>query len=180
MVESGDSMRLFALAIAALLLLSSCTDEPAPIEPKSSPTAKSPAIAPALPSEATKETPDGAIAFVNHWINVLNFAVNTGAVEKIRDLNDPKCKGCRSYEDQVKMSNRGGAEVRDFKWTGGKSSLSEERRLEATIRADDYQVRDSPRDEWSNVRGSTFRLGFELKWTNGRWVVGEMYVPESA
>jgi hypothetical protein len=167
-------MRSIVLAIAALLLLASCSDDPEPIEPTASPSA----TAPTLPDEASRESPDAAIAFVKHWIEVFNFAVNTGAAEPFIALNKSTCAGCKSYEDQIRESNRDSAEVRNFEWTGGKSTLREDRTFEATIEASDYEVRDSASEKWANVRGSTFKLGFELKWSDGQWQVVELYVPD--
>ena len=171
-------MRSIALAIAAVLLLASCSDDPEPIEPTASPPAE-PTSAPSLPSKAEKETPDGAIAFVAHWIATFNFAVNTGAIDPFIALNRPTCGGCKSYEDQIIKSNRDSAEVRNFEWVGGKSNLREDRTLEATIRARNYEVRDSAVEKWAKVRGSTFKLGFGLSWDDERWQVDELYVPGS-
>ena len=171
-------MRSIALAIAAVLLLASCSDDPEPIEPTTSPSSER--IAPTLPSKAEKETPDGAIAFVAHWIATFNFAVNAGAVEGFKTLNEPGCEGCKSYEDEIVRLNRNDAEVRHFKWIGGKASLTEERQLEVAIRSSDYQVRDSETDDWATVKGARQQLGFELIWSDGHWKVHQLYLPEGA
>ena len=170
-------MRSITLAIAAVLLLGSCSD-PEPIEPTASAPAE-PTSAPTLPAKADEETPDGAIAFVAHWIETFNFAVNTGAIDTFIALNRPTCGGCKSYENQIIKSNKDSAAVRNFRWVGGESSLREDRTLEATIRARDYEVRDSAVEEWARVRGSAFKLGFELRWDDERWQVDELYVPDS-
>jgi len=172
-------MRSIALAIAAVLLLASCSDDPEPIEPTASAPAE-PTAAPTLPAKAEEETPDGAIAFVAHWIATFNFAVNVGAVEGFKALNEPGCEGCKSYENEIVRLNRNGAEVRDFKWIGGKTSLTEERRLEVAIKSSDYQVRDSEADDWATVKGARQQLGFELMWSDGRWKVHQLYLPEGA
>ena len=125
------------------------------------------------------ETPNGAIAFIRHWIDVFSFAVGTGAIDAFEALNIASCGGCKSYEDQIRKSNENSAEIREFKWTGGKSVLRDDRTLEATIRSSDYKVRDSTTQEWSTVRGSTFKLGFELRWVDGKWQVDELYVPDA-
>lgn len=173
-------MRTLALAISALLLASACTGEPEPIEPTASPSASSTVSPPALPDDSRQETPEAAIAYVKHWIEVFSFAVNTGAIDEFEALNDPKCEGCKSYRRQITDSNEGAAEVRNFRWAGGKATFSEDLKLEATIQSDDYQVRDSDSDDWSVVRGSTFELGFQLEWNDGRWLVRELYVPQES
>ena len=171
-------MRSFTLAIATLLLLSSCTDDPQPIEPKPTPSVKPTATAPTLPSEATKETPDGAIAFVAHWIDVFNFSVSSGDLSALRDLNGSKCEGCDIYENLVAEANKGASEVRGFRWTPGKAHLSTERQLEVTVRSRPYEIRKSAGGDWSNVRGDAYRLGFDLAWANGHWQVEELFQPK--
>jgi hypothetical protein len=125
-----------------------------------------------------KETPDGAIAFVKHWISAFNFAVNEGTAKEFEVLNDPDCGGCKSYQDEIARLNRGGAEVRDFEWTGRKSHLTDDRKLEVSVESSAYEVRDSQTDEWSKVKGARYRLGFDLSWTEDRWVVHQLYIPE--
>ena len=90
-------MRSFALAIAALLLLSSCTDEPQPIEPSASPSAKPTTTAPPLPESARKNTPAGAANFVKHWIEVSNYSAQTGDTKQLRTISEPDCDGCNAY-----------------------------------------------------------------------------------
>ena len=172
-------MRSFVLAIAALLLVASCTDDPEPIEPKPTASPKPTATAPALPTEATKETPDGSIAFVAHWIDVFNFSANSGDLTALRELNGPDCEGCEIYDDIVADANRGSAEVRGFRWSPGKAHLSKEQQLVVTIRSSPYKVRESASDEWSEIRGDSYQLGFDLEWSDGRWHVAELYQPEA-
>lgn len=173
-------MRTFALAIAATLLLTSCTDDPEPIEPKPSISAKPSPSAPGLPKDATTDTPDAAIAFAAHWIDTFNFAVNSGQLDAFAALNEPGCKGCQSYEEEIVRLNNGSAEVRGFAWTGGKTSLNGKREVEVAIRSKEYEVRDSATDKWSRVRAAKYQLGLELRWSDGQWAVRELYIPKEA
>ena len=170
-------MRSIALAIAAVLLLASCSDDPQPIEPTASAPAK-PTAAPTLPAKAEKETPDGAIAFVAHWIDVFNFSASTGDLMALRELNGPACKGCDIYEGIVSKANSGAAEVRGFRWSPGEAHLSDERQLEVSVTSRPYEIRESANGGWSKVPGDSYRLGFDLEWTSGHWQVGELYQPE--
>ena len=90
-------MRPFALAIAALLLLSSCTDEPEPIEPTIAPSVKQSATPPTIPESARKNTPAGAANFVRHWIDVSNYSARTGDTKQLRALSERGCEGCNAY-----------------------------------------------------------------------------------
>ena len=102
-------MRSFTLAIAALILLSSCTDDPEPIEPKQSPSATPAATAPALPKSARMNTPAGAANFVKFWIDVSNFSAQTGDTALLKELSGPACDGCKRYiELYESIYSRGG------------------------------------------------------------------------
>lgn len=92
-------MRLFALAVSASLLIGSCTDDPEPIEPTPSASAEPTPSPPELPESARKDTPAGAANFVRHWIDVSNYAAVTGDTSELKDLSDPRCRGCESYID---------------------------------------------------------------------------------
>ncbi len=94
-------MRSFALAIAALLLLTSCTDEPEPIEPTASPSAKPSATAPSMPKEAKADNPSGAATFVGYWVSTFNYAAQTGDVEKMLE-HAQRCKPCRGYAEDFR------------------------------------------------------------------------------
>ena len=87
-------MRPFALAIAALLLLSSCTDEPEPIEPTASTRARP--TAPSMPKEANADDPSGAATFVGYWVSTFNYAAQTGEVKPMLE-HAQDCKPCRGY-----------------------------------------------------------------------------------
>jgi len=89
-------MRSFALAVAALLLVGSCTDDPEPIEPKKSATPSPAATEPAMPDSAREDTPSGAANFVDYWVSTFNYGAKTGDVEPmLKDASE--CKPCMGY-----------------------------------------------------------------------------------
>lgn len=91
-------MRTITLAIAGLLLLASCSDEPTPIEPPaSSPGAPSP-TPPSLPALATKDTPEGAGQFVRFWVASFNYAAKTGRSE-LMTAHARRCEPCHEYAE---------------------------------------------------------------------------------
>ena len=125
-------MRSFALAIASLLLMASCTGDPDPIEPTPS---ELEATAPRPPDQVGKDTPEGAAAFVSYYVDVLNFAAKTGKVSTLSELSSPRCKGCREYIDLYSgVYSAGGS------FEGGEWSLSDIE-LEVRQRTTDVFVR---------------------------------------
>ena len=89
-------MRSFALAIAALVLLSSCTDEPEPIEPKDTASPSQAPTEPAMPDSAKEDTPSGAANFVDYWVSTFNYGAQTGDVDPMLSRAG-ECKPCRGY-----------------------------------------------------------------------------------
>jgi hypothetical protein len=109
-------MRTFALAIATLLLLGACTDDPEPIEPKPSDSTGSRASVPELPKEAREDTPSGAATFVNYWVKVSNFASQTGDTKELRRISDDGCDGCRTYIELYEETYAAGGYFQGSEW----------------------------------------------------------------
>jgi hypothetical protein len=89
-------------AAALVLLLAACdsgSDDPTPKEPTSaSPTSPTPtASLPTMPAQASEDSPEGAAAFVKHYVDVLNYAAATGDVDELSRLSSPDCDGCQRY-----------------------------------------------------------------------------------
>ena len=110
-------MRLIAYFFAAAVLLAGCGSED-PREPKghSTPSATPAATPPTMPAQARENTPAGAIAFVKHYIDVFNYASNTGDVADLQKLSDPECDGCNSYIRLYKGTYAAGGYYRDSDW----------------------------------------------------------------
>jgi len=102
--------------LAATLLLAGCVEDK-PREP--GPTSKpSPAATvPPMPAAALEGSDAGAIAFVRHYIDVFNYASNTGDVKKLNKLSDPDCEECNEYIDLYKETYIDGGYFQDSDWT---------------------------------------------------------------
>ncbi len=62
----------FVVAALLLVVVAGCSD-PEPVEPSATPT---PTITvPTMPAQAKENTPEGAAAFVNHYIDVLELRI---------------------------------------------------------------------------------------------------------
>ena len=90
-------MRIAALVSGLLLapLLVACGDEVSGDAASPSRTQTVAASPPALPSEAMANTSYAAIAFVKHWVAVLNYASQTGDVQAI----SPFASSMRQYQN---------------------------------------------------------------------------------
>jgi hypothetical protein len=104
-------------ALVALLVVGACGD-PQPKEPKPSASASAtPTVtAPTMPAQAKENSPEGAAAFVKHYIDVFNYASNTGDVSELSRLSSPKCDGCQSYIKLYRDTYKAGGYFKDSDW----------------------------------------------------------------
>ena len=120
----GASLKstLIAVALAGALALGACGSDPKPNTATESPaTANSPTVAPVMPDLARENTDAGAEAFVRHYIDTLNYARSSGALEPIEALSDPECINCNVTFDTMRgVFGRGG------KYEGGASDQSKQ------------------------------------------------------
>ena len=172
-------MRSIALAIAAVLLLASCSDDPGPIEPGQ--TKPGPSVTPpAMPSAAQSKAPEGQVAFVRHVVEVLNYSVSSGSTEELERLLAPGCEGCRRYVARVRSDNAGQGHVDGFNWNVSKGQVLIGDRVEASVSADAYRKTDPETGKLTRVEAASYHIGFRLESQDERWLVKELYEPESA
>lgn len=102
-----------------MLTLGACSSDPEPKEPKRTASATPTATPPTMPAQAKEDTPEGAAAFVKHYIDVFNYAASTGDVEELSRLSSPDCKGCQSYITLYRDTYKAGGYFKDSDWTLG-------------------------------------------------------------
>ena len=137
-------MRSFALAIAALILVSSCTDDPEPIEPTASATTEP--TAPSMPEQAREGSPEGAAAFVSHYIRILNYAASTGDLAELSRLSADECDGCRTYIDLYRDVHAAGGYFRGGDWKASNVELEIHKKTTdvfVTVHSDGGKVKPS-------------------------------------
>lgn len=71
---------------------------------------------PELPAAAKAPTRSGAEAFVRYYIDLLNYAANTGDTKALRAAATD-CPGCDRYADLYKSTYQEGGYFRDPGWT---------------------------------------------------------------
>lgn len=147
----------------------------APSKASSSPSPSDPP--PVLPAEATKQTNDGAIAFVNYWIDVVNYASEALDGELIRDVSSKSCEFCAFIADDLDRiaANRGS--FNSGGWTVTSSSVIVPVSSPGGPSVATYAVfgterrRDTARDRVTTVRGGRYVLSSSLVWSGGRWLM---------
>lgn len=109
-----------AAGVAVLVLLTGCAaDEPAPQPAPSTATTPSPSSAtssppvavPQLPEAATVGDAAGAEAFVRHWVDVLNYAYETGDTGPLDAITGSACDLCAQAADSIEATYSTGGHI---------------------------------------------------------------------
>ncbi|GAA2070215.1 hypothetical protein GCM10009821_03940 [Aeromicrobium halocynthiae] len=105
-----------AVAVALLVLLGACSrPEVLEPEPDASPTASA-RPAPTMPAQAREDTDEGRVAFVAHWIDMLNYASETGQTDELEKLSAAACAGCLEYINLYQDTYEAGGFVEGAQW----------------------------------------------------------------
>lgn len=119
---------LAALVLSVALVLSGCSDDPEPkVAPKpsaaalsSSPSTSDAAPEPTIPLGATENTAKGAETFVRYWIDLVNYAQETGDVAALERATDERCTACRGVIKAISEPYDGGGRIDGGQWSAGK------------------------------------------------------------
>lgn len=151
-------MRFGGIVLVALLTLGACSSDPAPKEPKPSPTPTSPtptATAPSMPPQAKQDTPSGAANFVKHYVDLVNFAANTGHVGPMKSASR-RCQPCDSYAAEFAKPPVDGERFGGVLWRLKDASVSRTRSpLEVGTEVSVREGRSSRRYRFTFVLTST-------------------------
>lgn len=114
-------MKIGGFFIALVFALAACSSAPQPREPTATttpaPAPSSTATAPAMPAQATEDSPEGAAAFVTYWVQVSNYAAATGDVTELARISSPDCTGCQKYIDLYRDTYEAGGYFKGGDWT---------------------------------------------------------------
>ncbi|MDQ3326442.1 MAG: DUF6318 family protein [Actinomycetota bacterium] len=131
----GCPGRSFAVALVVALLVSGCSsesgdsDEQAADQPSASQATKSQPdtsrktegkdpkpSAPTLPGEAKGDSVKAAEAFVEHYIELLNYSLMTGETRELNDTSLGNCSGCRDYVRFIRKIYDSGGFYKTQEW----------------------------------------------------------------
>ena len=170
-----------ALALGLVLALSACGSDPEPqFEADPSPA----------PSEVTTSAPvkeaweeksdDGAIAFVEHWIDEFNAAVLSGDTTVLTELSGSSCTTCENFVSLTDDIYSAGGRVESEGWSirslsdpkdsgdGTLVSANFVQPKERIWRSDDSKPEEYP--------GGPIDYVLTLEWQAGRWQMSAMDV----
>ncbi|MEO5665487.1 MAG: DUF6318 family protein [Nocardioides sp.] len=181
---SYSFVRRAAIAAAALpLLLAGCTDDD-PVPQIPDPTTPSPTAsettAPPEPWEA--QTEDGAIAFAEHWIDLLNAArLDETGTEGITDASTPQCASCSNIAQIIDGWQSDGIAYKSKPWTIEQVAVISSEPKEARVGLRILRPREMlTESDGSVVRKDASRATYAatLEWRSGSWLMHELVIPE--
>lgn len=73
--------------------------------------------APVLPEEAKGNTKAGAIAFVKHYVEVMNYFQRTGIQAPLSNLETPGCRSCDRVRSGISKIYGAGGSIKGGAWT---------------------------------------------------------------
>ena len=192
-------LRVALAALVALGGLAACDGDPepeiadptssptapsaSPVSETTSPTASSGPEEPPLPATATENSDAGALAFIEHWVDLLNYAGATGDTEALAALSHDRCEGCQSLVKLIDDTYSGGGRIE-----GGSWSIGPLRTLPGAFGADRGGFAEAEAAEQRIVRGDgemtgypggPFHLYAYVSWTKSAWTMRWLRTPEA-
>lgn len=177
-------VRYGAAATALLALTSACSEAPAPKPLETAPSSTgttptetpSPTGAPTLPPEAKGTSRKAAVAFVRHYVSVLNYAAASLDHSAIEELSAADCEACSAIAESVETVGKNNGRFVGGEWKVIEPRLLPERRRKL---AEVQLVVSYPRQlvyESNGAKPLDFEAGqtfytFVLRKVRGGWVV---------
>ncbi|ANH38167.1 hypothetical protein I601_1736 [Nocardioides dokdonensis FR1436] len=178
--------RHLAYAAALLLALTACSgDDPEPKVADPTPSASPSPSESAAPAkeEWEKKTDDGAVAFVEHWVDVFNKARSGGDTEELSRLSSPDCETCSNFMKLIDQIYGAGGSVETKGWRVAQfgeplNSPAAESVLPISVDQAPQILRKTA--DSKPQRNSGGRAGFIafIAWNSGRWQMTRLDITE--
>lgn len=168
------------LALTAVLL-AGCSGKPAPREPDSTGSASPEATAtpPPLPEAATQETAEGAASFVDHYLDVLNYASQTGDTTLLQAVSRTDCDGCTDYIRHYQERAEAGGRIEGGEFSAGDISVGQygtDTSLQTELLISAGFVVETAESDREEFDASTETVTFVARYEGGAWKMAQ-FVP---
>lgn len=167
--------------VAATLLLAGCGGSPEP-QPLPKPTASTSPSAtsspPVVPETASENTRSGAIAFVRHYVDLINFAQSTGEVAAMQRVESRGCESCQSVENDLNDLYSSGGSLAGGAWRIDRvldvtRTTSVNRVVGMVVKFGPQVIRRPRPDASERLQGGTLPLTIKLRFDEGSWEVDQ-------
>ena len=134
------------------------------------------AIPPEMPDEAKEQTQEGAMAFAEHFVDVVNYTGVEPTGGLIADLSTNECETCSNLEETVVYSEENREVLPEDAWTVGKPPEvlvfdGSQAVVRLTVDEAELPVLDTSGAEVDRTVGGTFQMALDLRWNDDGWVV---------
>jgi len=159
--------RLYVVAFA--LVLAGCGGDPPPAAPSPpSPSASSTSLAaPVMPERAKEDSREGAVAFVRHYVRLINFAQATGDSTGLRAASWKSCQACSRVSDAIDRLYKAGGHIEGGRWNLRKSFATREMHSRSwlVVASISYskQLVIEPGKETRELKGGKHSFRFQVK-----------------
>ncbi len=170
------------LAMAlTLVLLGGCSGKPAPKEPdpNGSVGPETTATPPPLPEAATQETAEGAASFVDHYLDVLNYASQTGDTTPLQSVSTPDCEGCADYIRHYEERAEAGGRIEGGEFSAGDISVAQygtDTSLQTELLIAAGSVAETAESDRVDFESTTETVTFVARHEGGAWKMAQ-FVP---
>lgn len=175
------TIRAVASSLALAAALSSCGGDPEPqfeAEPSAEPSSSSPSAS-AEPEPWEERTDDGAVAFVEHWIDEFNTMRATGDTETLDLISTADCESCVGSIQLTEDLHEAGGGIETEGWRV--LSVSEPARRNSPTPVIGFRVLQAPqrltREDGAKPEqfsGGRADLTAYVVWRSGRWQMNRL------
>jgi hypothetical protein len=164
----------------APLLLAGCSDDPQPRfeqSPSDSPSESS--SDPAEPKAWEVKSEKGAVAFAEHWMDVLSSAMNGGDTSALRDISAPECELCGDFAQRLDRIRSSGGFYRSDGWKVVQAvTVQEMPSGQGAVALRMFQSAETLREsEGSKVirhPASRATWSTRMEWRQGAWILTDL------
>jgi hypothetical protein len=160
------------LAAGLALTLPACGGDPEPrFEEEPSPT-PSEVSSSAPATEAWEEkSPEGAVAFAEHWTATFSEAFQTGETDDLQALSAGQCGTCRTFIDLIREVYEGGGSIAGDPWSLRSPSWVES--ADSVVVTGKMQIPKQvisrAGEEPSEAEATRERYIFTIEWRDDAW-----------
>jgi len=179
-------MKIGGFFIALVFALAACSSAPQPREPTATttpaPAPSSTATAPAMPAQATEDSPEGAAAFVVYWVAAFNYAQSTGITAGLEALSASECTGCQSYIRLFGNAYSNGGYIEGNSWTAGRLKIDygvPETYLTTTVSISGGTSRQSADASPMEDSPTEVKLSFAIQRKQSEWHITQLALGEA-
>ncbi|MCM0622676.1 DUF6318 family protein [Nocardioides bruguierae] len=169
-----------AVALTSALALSACSsDDPDPVVADPTPSAPA-SIGEATPSADTtvdawaEESPEGAMAFAQLWLDTFTDAARSGDTTALRSISSRGCATCADFADAIdhRYSHGGSIEMDDWVLTRVTWSQTPEQNFAVnwTMRVPEQRFVDA-RGIVETAAALRAKYTFQMRWQRDPWQV---------